>query len=69
MCYCGDLYCCSCGPAQGNSKCPNCELWTLDGGCDDPEFCNEENRKMDDAEAEALAWAEQVANEYFGGNK
>lgn len=28
-CMCGDTYCWSCGPAQGNSKCRE-----ADGGCD-----------------------------------
>lgn len=30
MCYCGDLHCHSCGPAQGNSKC-FCGAWADDG--------------------------------------
>jgi hypothetical protein len=29
-CLCGDLYCGSCGPAQGNSRCFGCGEWTLD---------------------------------------
>lgn len=41
-CMCGDLYCPSCGPAQGNIKCPVCGKWTEDGGCDDPVKCDEE---------------------------
>ena len=28
-CMCGDLYCFSCGPAQGNYQC-SCGSWTLD---------------------------------------
>ena len=39
-CMCGDTYCWSCGPAQGNYKCPACGRWTFDGGCIDPEKCN-----------------------------
>ena len=38
-CMCGDLYCGSCGPAQGNFKCSNCGVWSMDGGCADPEAC------------------------------
>jgi len=26
-CMCGDTYCWSCGPAQGNSKCNICGKW------------------------------------------
>jgi hypothetical protein len=36
-CLCGDLYCHSCGSAQGNFKCANCGAWSADGGCADPE--------------------------------
>lgn len=32
-CMCGDLQCWSCGPAQGNWKCPVCNEWA-DNGCD-----------------------------------
>lgn len=38
-CMCGDTYCWSCGPAQGNSKCEACGVWTADGGCEDPIGC------------------------------
>ena len=46
-CLCGDPYCSSCGPAQGNSRCPNCGKWRADGGCDNPEACNKACREMD----------------------
>ena len=36
---CGDTYCPSCGPAQGNFKCPHCGCWSADGGCPDPAAC------------------------------
>jgi len=45
-CMCGDLYCHSCGPAQGNSHCPHCGAWTADGGCLDPASCNEADRQF-----------------------
>ena len=48
---CGDLYCSSCGPAQGNGKCPACGRWTADGGCVDPAAC----QKVNDAEADSYA--------------
>ena len=50
-CMCGDLYCSSCGPAQGNGKCPACGRWTADGGCVDPAAC----QKVNDAEADSYA--------------
>lgn len=33
MCLCGDTQCPSCGPAQGNWRCPICRAWA-DDGCD-----------------------------------
>ena len=30
-CMCGDLCCPSCGPAQGNHKCPICGEWVTEG--------------------------------------
>ena len=38
-CMCGDIYCYSCGPAQGNYKCDICGLWSEDGGCLNPDEC------------------------------
>lgn len=32
-CMCGDICCWSCGPAQGNTRCPICRAWASDG-CD-----------------------------------
>lgn len=38
-CMCGDTHCPSCGPAQGNWRCPICWAWA-DDGCDHLEaFC------------------------------
>lgn len=45
-CLCGDLYCYSCGPAQGNTRCYFCGAWELDGGCRDPDQCEEAERKQ-----------------------
>jgi hypothetical protein len=30
-CLCGDYCCPSCGPAQGNWKCPICNRWASEG--------------------------------------
>jgi len=38
-CMCGDICCPSCGPAQGNHKCPACGNWESDGGCENPVEC------------------------------
>lgn len=32
-CLCGDIECPSCGPAQGNTRCPICRAWAT-SGCD-----------------------------------
>jgi hypothetical protein len=42
---CGDPYCPSCGPAQGNYQCPTCGAWKLDGGCAFPQQCSEDEQK------------------------
>jgi hypothetical protein len=43
-CMCGDLYCGSCGPAQGNHRCMACNRWDEDGGCERPEECERQIR-------------------------
>jgi len=30
-CMCGDTCCPSCGPAQGNFRCPVCRVWASEG--------------------------------------
>ena len=78
-CMCGDTHCPSCGPAQGNSKCPLCGAW-MDDCCEHfdeetgdlkPEFVAEADAKAK-AEAEYKAkmveqWAEdeRLAEEYW----
>ena len=60
-CMCGDTHCWSCGPAQGNSRCPICNTWA-DDGCD---HIDEETGKLKpefDAEAKRIAQAE---NKYW----
>lgn len=59
MCMCGDTYCWSCGPAQGNSRCEICGNWSADGGCVNPAECEAKYLELDkfwakmEAEAEA----------------
>lgn len=51
-CMCGDIYCGSCGPAQGNYRCPICGKWSADEGTDEACVCTEEEiRKFDEEEA------------------
>lgn len=53
---CGDLYCRSCGPAQGNDRCPFCGAWSADGGCEQPAICAAYQAAADEAEiADAMA--------------
>lgn len=53
-CMCGDLYCRSCGPAQGNRYCPACNEWQDEfdqpDSRHDNEKCGAENRAADEAE-------------------
>lgn len=63
-CMCGDYCCWSCGPAQGNWKCPICRQWASeacehladDGNGIKPEF---------QAQADALAAAEAMADDAY----
>jgi hypothetical protein len=75
---CGDICCWSCGPAQGNWKCPICRAWASEGcehvdegGADvKPEFkaaADEAARQEAEAEsklAEELEEAERLAEEF-----
>jgi len=47
-CMCGDPYCWSCGPAQGNNRCEICGRWSEDGGCVDPKACDAKAKEADD---------------------
>lgn len=77
-CMCGDICCPSCGPAQGNFKCPICRVWASDG-CDHideqgelrPEFqvefdaiLKEEERMYQQYTEEALK-EEELARAYW----
>ncbi len=69
-CLCGDLCCSSCGPAQGNSRCPACRAWSSEG-CDcTPEQKEaaakleaEADRQFTDALAESFRWEDEHAEE------
>jgi hypothetical protein len=58
-CMCGDICCHSCGPAQGNWKCPICREWASEG-CDHIE--DNDIRPEFRAEAERIAAAEAEAD-------
>jgi len=59
-CMCGDLYCFSCGPAQGNMKCFICGKWEADGGCDDVAEC----QRIADEEAQRELEMQYHAEEF-----
>jgi len=63
-CMCGDLYCSSCGPAQGNSKCEHCGKWADEGGCDDPEKCAEADKLWCEAYAKQIEDEEKMIGEW-----
>lgn len=55
---CGDLYCRSCGPAQGNDRCPFCGAWSADGGCEQPAICAAYQAAADEAEYQEYVQSE-----------
>ena len=62
-CMCGDLYCYSCGPAQGAWQCDMCGAW--DDTCVDKERCLQEEDAYWDALAKDLNDEAALANEYW----
>ena len=63
-CMCGDTHCSSCGPAQGNWKCPICQSWA-DDCC---EHIDEESGKLKpefQGEAERIWQQEREAEESY----
>lgn len=64
MCLCGDTYCWSCGPAQGNNCCEVCGSWSEDGGCVNPAECEAKAKEMDQLYTEQELEAEKLAKEY-----
>lgn len=61
-CMCGDICCWSCGPAQGNTKCPICRAWASDG-CE--HFHPDTGELLPEFEAQlaAVAEAERIAED------
>jgi hypothetical protein len=66
-CMCGDYCCSSCGPAQGNFRCPVCRAWASDGCECTPEqveAAQAAERAADDAHAEAVREDARLAEEW-----
>ena len=70
-CLCGDTHCSSCGPAQGNSKCPLCGAW-MDDCCEHfdeetgelkPEFVAEAEKVYENERLADQAYAAQIEEE------
>jgi len=55
-CMCGDTHCPSCGPAQGNWRCPICRCWADDG-------CEHLNDDGSDVKDEFKAAADEAAKQ------
>ncbi len=53
-CMCGDTQCSSCGPAQGNWRCPLCNVWQ-DDGCEHFDESGEIKQEFRAAVAEIAA--------------
>jgi hypothetical protein len=60
---CGDTYCHSCGPAQGNYHCQQCGKWTDEGGCEDPDECGRLDKLCEDAMYREYLEIEQSAKQ------
>lgn len=58
-CMCGDTHCWSCGPAQGNWKCPICRAWADDG-------CEHISEETGELKAEFAAEAEEKTRQENG---
>lgn len=67
-CMCGDYYCGSCGPAQGNYHCLVCGMWSADGGCEDRQKCREENERLAEAENQAAEQLGKDAADYWASH-
>lgn len=61
-CMCGDIQCSSCGPAQGNWRCPICRAWA-DDGCEHIDDDGNSIREEFHQQVEAIAKAEIEATE------
>lgn len=67
-CLCGDLYCGSCGPAQGNHRCGNCGEWEEEHGEPESEHddakCSEAMRLQAEADYQWELEMEKSEAEY-----
>lgn len=63
-CMCGDYCCPSCGPAQGNWKCPICRGWASEG-CEHITESGQGIKLEFGAQADAIAQAEAEADERY----
>lgn len=61
-CMCGDIQCWSCGPAQGNWRCPICRAWA-DDGCEHIADDGQNLKPEFHAEAERIAAEERAADD------
>lgn len=68
-CMCGDFLCPSCGPAQGNTKCYVCGRWASEGGCEDPDKCNQEEIEIIAAEIALDKELEESAAQYWNDKR
>ena len=63
-CMCGDFCCSSCGPAQGNHRCPICREWASDC-CEHLDGETGGLKAEFQAEAERIWAAEKAADEQY----
>jgi hypothetical protein len=63
-CMCGDTHCSSCGPAQGNSRCPICRAWA-DDGCEHFDEETGELKPEFHAKAAEIAAQERAADDAY----
>lgn len=66
-CLCGDTHCHSCGPAQGNWKCPICRCWA-DDGCEHIDEDTGDLKFEFQEQARLLAEAEAQADNQFAAD-
>ena len=63
-CMCGDYCCPSCGPAQGNWRCPICRQWASEA-CEHVDEDTGDLKAEHHAVVERMAAAERAADEEY----
>lgn len=63
-CMCGDTHCSSCGPAQGNWRCPICRAWA-DDGCEHIDESGEGLKEQFIDQAQTILKAQAEAEKEF----